>query len=168
MVVQEAKRWPDVQFRIAGVGEEEEICRNLANELGCSNLKFLGNLSQGQLAEEMRQADIFLFPSVLEGHPQVLVQAAACGLPVVAMNIYRPDFVVPGVTGFLAEDDHELAEKFGLLVQSSELRQKMGKAAVAHVRQFDWNAIVKMWERAFEAAVERRRISLGSESSSRG
>ena len=168
VVVQQAKGWPDVQFRIAGVGEEEEICRNLAKELGCLNVKFLGHLSQGELAEEMRQADIFLFPSVVEGHPQVLVQAAACGLPIVAMNIYRPDFVVQGVTGFLAEDDHELAEKFGLLVQSSELRQKMGKAAVAHVQQFDWNAIAKMWERAFEATVERRRMSPGSESSIRG
>jgi glycosyltransferase involved in cell wall biosynthesis len=168
LVVQQAKRWPEMQFRIAGVGEEEAVCRNLANELGCSNVEFTGHLSQSQLAEEMRQADIFLFPSVIEGHPQVLVQAAACGLPIVAMNIYRPDFVVDGVTGFLAESYQEFAGKFELLAQSRELRRQMGRAAVAHVQQYDWDAITKIWERAFEMTVERRRISAGSEAPIRG
>jgi glycosyltransferase involved in cell wall biosynthesis len=47
----------------------------------------------------MRKADVFLFPSVLEGHPQVLGQAAACGLPAVAMDLYRPDYIVSGKRG---------------------------------------------------------------------
>ena len=46
MVVQQAARFPQVQFRIAGVGEEEQICRNLAAELKCRNVEFVGHLSQ--------------------------------------------------------------------------------------------------------------------------
>ena len=58
----------------------------------------------------MRTADIFFFPSVLEGHPQVLLQAAGSGLPIVAMNTYRPDCVVNGTTGFLAKTEDELSD----------------------------------------------------------
>jgi glycosyltransferase involved in cell wall biosynthesis len=168
LVVQQAGRWPQVQFRIAGIGEEEQICRNLAKQLGCSNVDFLGHLSQAQLGEEMRRANIFLFPSVIEGHPQVLVQAAASGLPIVAMKVYRPDFVVDGVTGFLADNDEEFAEKFALMVENRELRQSMARAAVAHVQQYNWDTITRVWERAFELAVARRSKSRGLESSNRG
>jgi glycosyltransferase involved in cell wall biosynthesis len=108
LVVRQAALWPQVRFRIAGIGEDEQICRNLAAELGCRNVEFLGHLSLPQLGEEMRRADIFFFPSILEGHPQVLGQAAACRLPAIAMRVYRPDYVVDGVTGFLVDSDAEL------------------------------------------------------------
>ncbi len=101
-MVRQAARWPQVRFRMAGVGEEEQTCRNLAAELKCANLEFLGHLPQARLGDEMRRADIFFFPSILEGHPQVLGQAAACALPTIAMQNYRPDYVVNGTTGFLA------------------------------------------------------------------
>jgi glycosyltransferase involved in cell wall biosynthesis len=156
LVIRQAARWPHVQFRIAGIGEEEQICRDLAANLGCGNVEFLGHLSQPRLGEEMRRADIFFFPSILEGHPQVLGQAAASGLPIVAMKIYRPDYVVEGVTGFLAETDEDLSERLERLIGQPELRQAMGKAAIAHGRKFDWNTIARSWQDAFEQVVAKR------------
>jgi glycosyltransferase involved in cell wall biosynthesis len=105
----------------------------------------------------MRGADIFLFPSVIEGHPQVLGQAAASGLPVVAMEIYRPDYVVNGTTGFLVENDDELAEKLDLLIRDSQLRISMSLAAIAHAQKFDWDIIAAKWQQAFEEAAAKRR-----------
>jgi glycosyltransferase involved in cell wall biosynthesis len=157
IVVRYAARWPPVQFRLAGSGEDESKCRNLVRELACKNVEFLGHLSLGQLGEEMRQADIFLFPSILEGHPQVLGQAAACGLPAVAMNVYRPDYVINGVTGFLAESDDELAQKLDLLIANGELRKSMSVAAAIHSQQFDWNVTAERWQQVFEDVVARRR-----------
>jgi glycosyltransferase involved in cell wall biosynthesis len=157
VVVQQAARWPAVKFRIAGTGEEEQLCKNLAVELKCTNVEFLGHLSQPQLGEEMRRADIFLFPSILEGHPQVLGQAAASGLPAVAMEVYRPDYVVNGMSGFLVDNDEELAEKLDLLIRDPQLRISMGVAAVAHARKFDWDVIAAKWQQAFEEAVAKRR-----------
>lgn len=157
LVIEQAARWPDVDFRIAGRGEEEQKCRDLASEQGCRNVAFLGHLSSAQLGEEMRRANIFFFPSILEGHPQVLLQAAASGLPVVAMNIYRPEYVVDGKTGFLVANDGELAAKFELLIRDSHLRHTLAEAAVAHARQFDWDAITWQWEEAFVEAAARRR-----------
>lgn len=158
IVVREAANWPSVEFRLLGKGEEEEKCRSLANELGCRNVTFVGHLSQQGVAEEMRNADIFLFPSIVEGHPQVLGQAAACGLPVVAMEKYRPDYVVNGETGYLVKSEEELSHKLDLLLSDQDLRLKMSAAAARHAAQFDWDKITRDWEGVFvEAAGKRRR-----------
>jgi glycosyltransferase involved in cell wall biosynthesis len=157
VVVRQAARWPGVKFRIAGTGEEEQLCKNLAVELKCTNVEFLGHLSQAQLGREMRRADIFLFPSVIEGHPQVLGQAAASGLPAVAMEVYRPDYVLNGTTGFLVDNDDELAKKLDLLIREPQLRVSMGAAAVAHAQKFDWDVIARKWQQAFEEAVAKHR-----------
>jgi glycosyltransferase involved in cell wall biosynthesis len=150
VVVRQAARWPQVEFRIAGVGETEPACRQLAAELGCKNVHFLGHLGQSALGDEMRRADIFLFPSELEGHPQVLLQAAGCGLPSVAMNSYHPDAIVDRESGFLAATDEELAQKFDALVHDDMLRAQMSRAAAHHAEQFDWDRAADHWARVFE------------------
>jgi glycosyltransferase involved in cell wall biosynthesis len=157
LVVRQAARLPKIEFRIAGCGEEEQTCRNLAAQLGCANVTFVGHLTPARLGEEMRQADVFFFPSVLEGHPQVLGQAAACGLPSIAMNVYRPEFVINGKTGFVVESDEELGQKLDLLIAQPELRRSMGEAAIAHSQNFDWDRITLQWQEAFEQAVAKRR-----------
>ena len=156
VVVRQAALWPDVQFHIAGTGEEEEICRSLASELGCKNVTFLGHIPQAELGREMRRADMFLFPSIVEGHPQVLVQAAACGLPIVAMNVYRPDYVIDGVTGFLAADDEDFAVKLACLIQNPELRRQMSETAVTHAQKFDWDIIARQWQDEFLRIAAKR------------
>jgi glycosyltransferase involved in cell wall biosynthesis len=119
---------------------------------------FVGHLSQPALAEEMRKADVFLFPSVLEGHPQVLGQAASCGLPVVAMRKYCPDYVVHGETGYLVESESELSQKLGWLLAGQELRLRMSAAAARHALQFDWDQVARDWESVLlEAAAKRRK-----------
>jgi len=157
LVVQSAARHPQVRFRIAGVGEEEKVCQKLSAQLKCGNVEFLGHLTPAQLGEEMRRADVFFFPSILEGHPQVLAQAAASGLPSVAMNIYRPDYVTSGTTGFLAQSDDELREKLDLLIQRPDLRRSMGEAAQLHSQKFNWDDIARQWQQVFEQAVAKRR-----------
>jgi len=157
VVIREAAKWPSVEFRLAGKGEEEESCRSLASELRCRNVTFVGHLSQPELAEEMRKADVFFFPSVLEGHPQVLGQAAACGLPAVALEKYRPDYVVNGETGYLVKSDIELSQKLGALLSDEDLRLRMSAAAARHALQFDWDKVARDWESVFVEAAGKRR-----------
>jgi glycosyltransferase involved in cell wall biosynthesis len=159
VVIGEAAKWPAVEFRIAGKGEkeEEDKCRALVNEWGCRNVTFLGHLTQEDLAEEMRKADVFLFPSVLEGHPQVLVQAASSGLPAVAMNLYRPDYVVNGETGYLVKSEGEISRSLAVLLSDRDLRLKMSAAAARHALQFDWDKVARDWGNAFVEAVSQRR-----------
>jgi len=157
LVIREAARWPDVQFRLAGRGDLEGECRRLVQELGLRNVEFLGHLPQRELAEEMRRVDVFLLPSVIEGHPQVLGQAAATGLPCIAMEVYRPDYVVSGASGFLVRSEAELSEKLAMLLTNSELRHAMSTAALEHSMKFDWERVAEVWARLFESVVARRR-----------
>src|ERR1035441_9010321 len=160
VVIREAANWPSVEFRLVGKGEEEQKCRSLVSELGCRNVTFVGHLSQQGVADEMRNADVFLFPSVLEGHPQVLGQAASCGLPAVAMEKYRPDYVVHGETGDLVDSESELSEKLEVLLSDDNLRLKMSTAAARHAGQFDWERVTQDWQNIFERAIHNRRNRL--------
>jgi glycosyltransferase involved in cell wall biosynthesis len=158
VVIREAANRPSVEFRLVGKGEdkEEDECRFLVNELGCRNVIFVGHRSQQELAEEMRRADVFFFPSVLEGHPQVLGQAASCGLPAVAMDLYQPDYVVHGETGYLLKSESELSDKLGLLLADRDLRLKMSAAAARHALQFDWDKVALDWASVFVDAAAKR------------
>jgi glycosyltransferase involved in cell wall biosynthesis len=157
MVIQQAARLPSPQFRIAGKGETERRCRDLAQQSGCRNVSFLGHLSSQRLGEEMRQADIFFFPSILEGNPQALLQASACGLVCIAMDLYRSDYVVDGQTGFLARSDAELSEGLDRVTGDAALRRSFSAAAIRHTDQFNWDDIAGQWAAAFQEAVARRR-----------
>lgn len=157
LVVREAARHPEVMFRLAGTGEEKQNCENLAAQLGCKNVIFLGHISPAQLGQEMRSADLFFFPSILEGHPQVLLQAAASGLPCVAMANYRPEYVIHEETGFLANSDADLSLGLEFLIRHADIRRRMREAAIAHSRQFDWDGIAQQWQDAFEKVVNLRR-----------
>jgi glycosyltransferase involved in cell wall biosynthesis len=164
VVIREAAKRPSVEFRLTGKGVEEDKLRALVNDLRCRNVTFVGHLSQPQLAEEMRKADLFLFPSVLEGHPQVLGQAASCGLPAIAMEIYRPDYVAHDQTGYLVKSEDELSQKLSLLLTDHDLRRKMSVAAAQHALQFDWDRVTRDWENVFvQAAVKRRKKEQSAE-----
>ena len=156
LFVAQAARFPQWAFRLAGAGEEEPACRKLAEETNCKNVEFLGPLSGGQLGEEMRRAEIFFHPSEIEGHPQVLGQAAACGLPCIARSSYNPDYVVHGVTGLLASSDSELGAALGRLIEDSNLRKKMSAAAIRHAQKFEWDDVTQQWAGIMEDAVVHR------------
>lgn len=161
LVVREAAGHPEWEFRLAGIGEEEESCRKLAQDLNCRNVVFLGHLNAAQLGEEMRRALLFFFPSELEGHPQVLGQAAACGLACIARSVYDPDYIVDGVTGILAHTDDELSTALDRLMREPERRAQMSAAAARHAENFDWDAITEQWQQIFDRAVKERRAGTG-------
>lgn len=157
LVVREAAKHPEWEFRLAGIGEERGACELLAHELHCRNVTFLGHMNASQLGGEMRGSRIFFHPSEIEGHPQVLGQAAACGLACVARSSYSPDFVVDGATGLLAASDQELGQTLDRLIQDPQLTARMAAGAIEHARQFDWDKIARQWEELMELAVVRRK-----------
>jgi glycosyltransferase involved in cell wall biosynthesis len=164
LVIEQATRHPQWDFRLAGKGEEEDACRRLAENENCRNVNFLGHLNTAELGEEMRRAEIFFFPSELEGHPQVLGQAAACGLPCVARRSYDPDYVVDGISGLLANSDEDLSAALDCLIADGELRKQMSAAAVRHAQTFEWDEITRQWEQIFEQAIMTRKKRLAKTS----
>jgi glycosyltransferase involved in cell wall biosynthesis len=161
LLLDAAGRFRGADFVIAGEGPLGEELRKRAATEGLTNVAFLGLLKAGQLTEEYRAADIFLFPSAWEGSPKVILEAAASGLPVIARNNYAPETVVHGVTGYQAASDSEIFSFLEALLASSELRRKLGRGGRQHSLAFDWDLIASRWADVFEDLVsgKLRRVS---------
>ncbi|MDQ6981931.1 MAG: glycosyltransferase family 4 protein [Mariprofundus sp.] len=93
--------------------------------------------------------DIFCLPSYREGFGSVIIEAAACGLPAVGSKIYGiSDAICDGKTGILfpAGEAKALAEAIEQMCSNSDLRNRMGEAALERTRkQFSTKRLVQAW-----------------------
>lgn len=95
----------DVDLEMAGDGSLRNDARALAQKLGV-RLNLPGNIPHRQLPDFFRGLDLFVLPSNFEGHPKALLEAMACGLPVVGTDTPGiRDVLRHGETGFLAKPD---------------------------------------------------------------
>ena len=151
-----AKRFPGTDFRIVGDGPMADELKQRIGEERLRNVELVGSLAAESLRAEYQQADVFLFPSAWEGSPKVILEAAACGLPVIVRNNYVPETVVHGETGFQAGPDEELIASLNWLLGNPELRRKFGDAGRLHSRRYDWDVIAAQWQETFDRVARRR------------
>jgi len=156
LLLRAAAQFPAVNFVIIGEGIMAAELEARTRDESLKNVEFVRGLRPVALREQYRQADIFLFPSRWEGSPKVILEASACGLPVIARRSYQPETVVDGKTGYLGESDDDLLDRLQELIASSERRMEMGHASRAHSKRFDWDPITRRWEDIFESLVVRR------------
>jgi glycosyltransferase involved in cell wall biosynthesis len=149
LLVEAASRFPQTDFVIVGDGPMAPELRKQVQERRLANCELMGTLCGAALLVQYRQADIFLFPSHWEGSPKVILEAAACGLPVLARKDYEPDTVVHGRTGYLGASASELLEYLRTLLVNAELRRTMGRAGRELSERFDWDPITRRWEEVF-------------------
>lgn len=162
VVLSAAAQFPQADFRLVGAGYmREELELRIFRE-GLRNVTLAGALGCDALREEYGNADIFFFPSTFEGSPKVIVEAAACGLPVIARDSYTTETVLHGVTGFHAASNEEMFSYLKLLLDSPELRHNMGRAGRQHSTKFDWDCIAAQWARAFIELAPNRQVRSAS------
>jgi len=142
-------RFPQADFKIAGDGPLAAELKSRVARQGLSNVTLLGLLDEENLRDEYRRSDIFLFPSAWEGSPKVILEAAACGLPVIARTSYSPETVVHGVTGYQAASEHEIFLYLEAMLASPDLRARLGRNGRQHSLAYDWGAITAKWEEVF-------------------
>lgn len=158
VVVDAAARFPHADFRLAGDGPLAPELRRRCADKELSNVSLLGPLSAEELREEYQAADVFLFPSKWEGSPKVILEAAACGLPVIARNNYSPETVLHGVTGYQATSDESIFTHLEELLNNSGLRQDFGRNGRRLSEKYDWGVITGQWEQTFLELAERREL----------
>ena len=103
LIIRALPRLPDVDLLIAGIGPEKKNLEALARELGVADrVKLLGGLPQTELKTYYNGADALVLASSREGWANVLLEAMACGTPVVASNVWgTPEVVAAPEAGVL-------------------------------------------------------------------
>lgn len=147
-------RGTNSEFQIVGdvIGNpsyREGLLRRVEME-DLNNVHFFPARQQNELAAMMRDADIFVLPSRLEGLPKVTLEAAATGLPCIIFDDYASPSVVDGGTGYQVKTFDEMLARLETLSQNRTLRLQMGAAATLHAQQFDWDKIARKWEETLD------------------
>jgi glycosyltransferase involved in cell wall biosynthesis len=150
-VVDAAARFPDARFRLVGAGREgfEDVLRQKIAQSGAKNLTLEGPRTQTEMLDAMRESDVFLLPSRLEGIPKVTLEAASTGLPCIVFRDYETPSVIDGVTGFQIGTIEGMMQALAKLIADPSLRQRMGEAARKHVASFDWDLVSQQWQNAY-------------------
>ncbi len=122
----------DLEYRIVGAGSYLEALAFCRHQLKLEDyVSFLGALSQEEIRNQLKWADLFLHAAVSEGFCNAVLEAQAMELPVVCTDADGlPENVADGETGFIVprRNSVALAEKISQLVQSPDLRKRMGRA----------------------------------------
>jgi glycosyltransferase involved in cell wall biosynthesis/predicted metal-dependent phosphoesterase TrpH len=144
-------RDPRLHLVLAGGGPEEE---HLRRRLG-DDATFLGWLHGEDLARAYASADAFMFASQTDTYGQVIVEAQASGLPVVAVAEGGPvSLVEQGETGLLAAADADaLADELLRLASDDLLHERIRRTALGSVRGRTWEAALDQLAAAYRTAL---------------
>lgn len=138
------KEHPDVRFVWAGDGEQrQELHDRLQAAAIADKVLLLGHRSD--LPRLLQAADLFVFPTRFEGHPFVLLEAMAYGLPIVSTNASSiPEVIEHQVQGLLCQtgDSNELLHSLHWAVQHPDQMQHMAQQAQQKVQNFDQATMV--------------------------
>lgn len=101
------------------------------------HIHFLGY--RNDISDICKCADLFLFMSHQEGLPVALMEAMACGLPAICLNIRgNTDLIANNVTGLICENNPQtLAEKILNIQSQPAFREKLASAALVKIKHFD-------------------------------
>ena len=123
---------------IAGTGEKRDEFLSLAKELGVDGRVHLLGF-RTDVAELLKSADIFLFPSIQEGLPVALMEAMSCGLPVICSAIRGNTDLIDSTCGILcpATDDVALKVAIEKLIGDDMLRSTMSEKAFKESKKYD-------------------------------
>jgi len=106
--------------------------------------QFVGQSSE--VARFMNAADYLVLPSAQEAAPLVILEAMACGLPVISTNTGSvASMILEGKTGYITDRSAAATAKAVQLLESPRSRAELSEASLARARDYDWERIVDLY-----------------------
>lgn len=150
------KKCPDWQLNVYGMGDPTPYVK-LMDELSIDQRRCHLNSSLVDVESEYLRSSILVQPSRTEGFGLVLVEAMACGLPVISFDCENGprSLITDGEDGFLipAYDVDLFSERLVTLMNDEKLRTIMGEKGVQNSQQYHISKIAQQWQQLFDDLV---------------
>lgn len=144
---------PQAQLTLVGPDKEDgsyEATRRVATELGVlDRIRFAGPVPKESVAQVLSEHDIFLNTTNVDNTPVSVIEAMACGLPVVSTNVGGiPYLLEHGKTALLVQPGNvgEMAAAVTRLVTEPDLAAQLSANGRKLAESFDWSKILPQWE----------------------
>lgn len=140
---------PSLRLRIAGSGPAESSLRALVQELGLSDaVSFEGRLDRQGIVALYGEADAMLNPSTVDNMPNSVLEALACGLPVISTDVGGVPYIVRHrETALLVPpaDVPTMARAISELKGDITLRRTLTDNGLAEIEQYTWPRVRRQW-----------------------
>ena len=150
------QQYPDWELAIYGMGDRTPY-EQIIEELQIDRTRCHLNGSTSDIKAEYLNSSLFVFSSRFEGFGMVLIEAMACGLPVISYDCPcgPKDIVRHNEDGLLVPSGSigSLAKAMGKMMCDVNLRQQMAKAAVKNVQRYKLDSVCQHWHSLFESIV---------------
>jgi glycosyltransferase involved in cell wall biosynthesis len=138
-----AETGKSVRLVLAGIMVEPSYYREvlaLADRLGIKEeVAYLGQVPQDHLPYLYSAASVFVFASISENCPNVLIEAMACGAPIVSSNPGpMPEICGDAALYFDPTDPADVADKMWRVLTDEQIRQNLIRNALENVKRFSW------------------------------
>ncbi len=151
----------DFELHLVGQGEQRPHLERLVADLGLARLvHFHDWVPRDQIADHYRRADVFVTATTWEGMPNTVLEAMACGLPIVGTRASGlTELVHEGVNGYLVplENINQLAAELARLIDNGYERRRMGRESRKLVeRQFAWDQIAAQYVDVYQRVLDKQ------------
>ena len=144
--------YPGATLTVAGQGTVMSELRQRAEDMHLRGVTFTGHLPPAAISPTYDAADIFLNTSAIDSLPLTLLEASACGLPIVSTTAGSiPDLIADGENGLLAPvgDVDALAGHILRLLHDPALTARLSLAARVNAERFAWPQIIPLLAQAY-------------------
>lgn len=145
------------QLTIAGTGPDQARLQALVADMGLDGaVRFTGRIDNADITALYASATCMINPSTVDNMPISILEAFACGVPVVSTCAGGiPDMLQDGVSGLLVPvgDDAAMAEQVLRILHSPGLAQQLRQAGLTEAQKYGWPQVRTQWLNAYHRAV---------------
>jgi len=142
------KKIPEASLLVVGDGSQRDALQQLAKDLDLRHLEFMGRVEHERANEIYASADVFLNASSIDNQPLSILEAFACGLPVVTTGAGGIPYMVEADKNALVVpvgDEEALAASALSLFRDRDLVDRLVSNGLSECRNYEWKTLRSQW-----------------------